>query len=60
LTHRDSMIQKGKEGSQGDDFFRMKRGDVQFTTGGKGTIISLPYYTRLNTNMTRDRTLRTE
>jgi len=36
LTHRDSMIQKGKEGTQGDDFFRMKRGDVQFTTGGKG------------------------
>ena len=36
LTHRDSMIQKGKEGSEGDDFFRMKRGDVQFTTGGKG------------------------
>jgi hypothetical protein len=38
LTHRDSMIQKGKEVKQGDDFFRMKRGDVQFTTGGKGTI----------------------
>ncbi|RDW61622.1 RmlC-like cupin [Coleophoma crateriformis] len=36
LTHRDSMIQKGKEGAQGDDFFRMKRGDVQFTTGGSG------------------------
>lgn len=36
LTHRDSMIQKGKEGKEGDDFFRMKRGDVQFTTGGKG------------------------
>jgi len=36
LTHRDSMIQKGKEGSEGDDFFRMKRGDVQFTTGGTG------------------------
>jgi len=30
------MIQKGKEGKEGDDFFRMKRGDVQFTTGGKG------------------------
>jgi len=38
LTHRDSMIQKGKEGQQGDDFYRMKRGDVQFTTGGKGMI----------------------
>lgn len=36
LTHRDSMIKKGSEGAQGDDFFRMKRGDVQFTTGGKG------------------------
>lgn len=36
LTHRDSTIQKGKEGKQGDDFFRMKRGDVQFTTGGTG------------------------
>jgi hypothetical protein len=30
------MIKKGAEGSQGDDFYRMKRGDVQFTTGGKG------------------------
>jgi hypothetical protein len=30
------MIQKGKEGKEGDDFFRMKRGDVQFTTGGTG------------------------
>lgn len=38
LTHRDSMIQKGKEGKEGDDFFRMKRGDVQFTTGGSGRI----------------------
>ncbi|RFU35046.1 hypothetical protein B7463_g1309, partial [Scytalidium lignicola] len=36
LTHRDSMIKKGSEGAQGDDFYRMKRGDVQFTTGGKG------------------------
>jgi len=36
LTHRDSMIKKGAEGKEGDDFFRMKRGDVQFTTGGKG------------------------
>lgn len=41
LTHRDSMIQKGGEGSQGDDFYRMKRGDVQFTTGGKGTTTSI-------------------
>ncbi|RAL66778.1 hypothetical protein DID88_007561 [Monilinia fructigena] len=36
LTHRDSMIKKGAEGKEGDDFFRMKRGDVQFTTGGSG------------------------
>jgi len=36
LTHRDSMIKKGSEGTQGDDFYRMKRGDVQFTTGGTG------------------------
>lgn len=37
LTHRDSMITKGAEGTPGDDFYRMKRGDVQFTTGGSGT-----------------------
>ncbi|EHK97497.1 putative quercetin 2,3-dioxygenase yhhW [Glarea lozoyensis 74030] len=36
LTHRDSMIKKGKETKEGDDFFKMKRGDVQFTTGGTG------------------------
>jgi len=36
LTHRDSMIKKGAEGKQGDDFYRMQRGDVQFTTGGSG------------------------
>ncbi|KFY40030.1 hypothetical protein V494_03696 [Pseudogymnoascus sp. VKM F-4513 (FW-928)] len=36
LTHRDSTIQKGREGKEGDDFYRMKRGDVQFTTGGTG------------------------
>lgn len=36
LTHRDSMIKKGAEGEQGKDFYRMKRGDVQFTTGGTG------------------------
>jgi hypothetical protein len=41
LTHRDSMIKKGAEGSQGDDFYRMKRGDVQFTTGGTGMFSSL-------------------
>lgn len=36
LTHTDSMIKKGNGGKEGDDFFRMKRGDVQFTTGGTG------------------------
>lgn len=36
LTHRDSMVRKGAEGGQGKDFYRMKRGDVQFTTGGTG------------------------
>lgn len=36
LTHRDSMQRKGAESSDKDKFYRMKRGDVQFTTGGKG------------------------
>ncbi|KAF4472766.1 yhhW [Fusarium albosuccineum] len=36
LTHRDSMLSKGKEGGQSDKFYRMHRGDVQFTTGGTG------------------------
>jgi quercetin 2,3-dioxygenase len=36
LTHRDSMLKKGAEGEQGDKFYRMHRGDVQFTTGGTG------------------------
>ena len=45
LTHRDSMLEKKKSlkqanGAQAaiskDDFYRMKRGDVQFTTGGSG------------------------
>ncbi|KAK0729764.1 RmlC-like cupin domain-containing protein [Lasiosphaeris hirsuta] len=36
LTHRDSMLKKGAEGGQSDRFFRMRRGDVQFTTGGTG------------------------
>ena len=30
------MIKKGQEGAQSDQFYRMHRGDVQFTTGGKG------------------------
>ncbi|CAJ2503803.1 Uu.00g111970.m01.CDS01 [Anthostomella pinea] len=36
LTHRDSMLRKGAEGAQSDQFYRMRRGDVQFTTGGTG------------------------
>ncbi|KAH9436862.1 hypothetical protein MCOR02_000525 [Pyricularia oryzae] len=37
LTHRDSMLRKGQEGNAGaDKFYRMHRGDVQFTTGGTG------------------------
>jgi len=36
LTHRDSMQKKGAESSDKDKFYRMKRSDVQFTTGGKG------------------------
>jgi redox-sensitive bicupin YhaK (pirin superfamily) len=44
LTHRDSMIQPGKEGAQGKDYYRMKRGDVQFTTGGSGTFLSYSFY----------------
>ena len=37
LTHRDSTV-KEKNGStvSKDDFYRMHRGDVQFTTGGTG------------------------
>lgn len=55
LTHRDSMIKKGAEGEQGKDFYRMKRGDVQFTTGGSGEFSSPPtfFFTRtklINTN----------
>ncbi|KAI5921874.1 RmlC-like cupin domain-containing protein [Camillea tinctor] len=36
LTHRDSMLKKGAEGDPSDKFYRMRRGDVQFTTGGTG------------------------
>ena len=36
LTHRDSMQKKGSESQDKDKFFRLHRGDVQFTTGGKG------------------------
>ncbi|EFX01872.1 pirin domain containing protein [Grosmannia clavigera kw1407] len=37
LTHRDSMVKRGQEAAAGGDrFFRVRRGDVQFTTGGTG------------------------
>ncbi|MCJ1355348.1 MAG: hypothetical protein MMC33_005339 [Icmadophila ericetorum] len=41
LTHRDSMIKNDSEstpngGTGKNDFYRMHRGDVQFTTGGRG------------------------
>ncbi|KAI1634480.1 RmlC-like cupin domain-containing protein [Biscogniauxia mediterranea] len=37
LTHRDSMLKRGAEGgASSDQFYRMRRGDVQFTTGGTG------------------------
>ncbi|KAJ9155415.1 Pirin domain-containing protein [Pleurostoma richardsiae] len=35
LTHRDSTM-RGAKGDQSDLFYRMHRGDVQFTTGGTG------------------------
>lgn len=42
LTHRDSMLREGDlvdatgTEKQSDRFFRVRRGDVQFTTGGTG------------------------
>ena len=36
LTHRDSVVKRGAESTSKDQFYRMKRGDVQFTTGGSG------------------------
>ena len=37
LTHRDSIVKKGSESNVSkDQFYRMERGDVQFTTGGTG------------------------
>ena len=40
LTHRDSTVKpkdaRGLGDVSKDDFYRMKRGDVQFTTGGTG------------------------
>ena len=37
LTHRDSMVKKSdSENANKDQFYRMHRGDVQFTTGGSG------------------------
>lgn len=52
LTHRDSMQKKGRETKQGDDFYRMKRGDVQFTTGGTGMLLFLSLSIRAMTNIT--------
>ncbi|KAI4224500.1 MAG: hypothetical protein L6R40_008439 [Gallowayella cf. fulva] len=36
LTHRDSMMAKNTSTSSKDQFYRIRRGDVQFTTGGSG------------------------
>ncbi|KAL8713705.1 MAG: hypothetical protein Q9220_002231 [cf. Caloplaca sp. 1 TL-2023] len=36
LTHRDSMMGKNSAASAKDQFYRIKRGDLQFTTGGSG------------------------
>ncbi|KAL8988137.1 MAG: hypothetical protein Q9169_008604, partial [Polycauliona sp. 2 TL-2023] len=37
LTHRDSMMaNSGLGGSSKDQYFRIRRGDLQFTTGGSG------------------------
>ena len=37
LTHRDSMVSKRNDAAANkNDFYRMHRGDVQFTTGGTG------------------------
>ena len=36
LTHRDSMMGNGATGASKDQFYRIRRGDVQFTTGGTG------------------------
>lgn len=37
LTHRDSMVSKKNDSAANkNDFYRMHRGDVQFTTGGTG------------------------
>ncbi|KAL8926668.1 MAG: hypothetical protein Q9208_002742 [Pyrenodesmia sp. 3 TL-2023] len=36
LTHRDSMMGKGTSEHSKDLYYRIKRGDVQFTTGGSG------------------------
>ncbi|PHH68620.1 hypothetical protein CDD82_405 [Ophiocordyceps australis] len=37
LTHRDSVVSKtAGDDEQSDRFYRMHRGDVQFTTGGTG------------------------
>lgn len=36
LTHRDSMMGNGATGSSKDQFYRIRRGDEQVTTGGTG------------------------
>jgi quercetin 2,3-dioxygenase len=36
LTHRDSMMEKGDKDPTSDEFARVRRGDVQFTTAGTG------------------------
>ncbi|KAL8830276.1 MAG: hypothetical protein Q9170_005805 [Blastenia crenularia] len=36
LTHRDSMMVASSTGTSRDQFYRIKRGDIQFTTGGSG------------------------
>ncbi|KAL8845248.1 MAG: hypothetical protein Q9176_000416 [Flavoplaca citrina] len=42
LTHRDSMTDNGATGSSKDQFYRIRRGDEQFTTGGTGKDGNLP------------------
>ncbi len=36
LTHRDSMMGKGTSDNSKDLYYHIRRGDVQFTTGGSG------------------------
>ncbi|KAL8946291.1 MAG: hypothetical protein Q9222_007292 [Ikaeria aurantiellina] len=51
LTHRDSMMNKNSSSAVNkDQFYRIKRGDLQFTTGGSG--ISHSEYNEHSTNPT--------